>query len=250
MSNTTTFELTIYIAGAGARLQEGGPSAAGHIWYGLSGQNRSYGFAPKDPKRTLEPVVGTDVDDDTQNYQDVAFKATYQVTEAQYQKLLAFGERPFAHGFDNTYWAPTNSCVDFVWAALGHAGIVDNGHQGSLFPVNNRADLYRFVDLPLVEQIDLLREIPNPNGPLPEDPWFGSLPPDALIDELAEAFNNAQTQASPIILDLDGNGVQTVGLGAGVHFDDDANGFAQKSGWLGQGDGLLAANQPHWRQTA
>jgi hypothetical protein len=71
-----------------------------------------------------------------------------------------------------------------------------------------------------------------------------------LIDELAAAFNNAQTQVSPVILDLDGNGVQTVGLGAGVHFDHDANGFAQKSGWLGQGDGLLAANQAHWRQTA
>jgi hypothetical protein len=65
------------------------------------------------------------------------------------------------------------------------------------------------------------------------------LPPDALIDELADAFNNAQTQVSPVILDLDGNGVQTVGLGAGVHFDHDANGFAQQTGWVGQGDGLL-----------
>ena len=46
------------------------------------------------------------------------------------------------------------------------------------------------------------------------------------------------------------NGLQTVGVEASVHFDHDANGFAQKSGWLGQGDGLLAANQAHWRQTA
>jgi len=47
------------------------------------------------------------------------------------------------------------------------------------------------------------------------------------------------TEASSIILDLDGNGVQTVGLEAGVHFDHNANGFAQLTGWVGPGDGLL-----------
>lgn len=53
MSTTaTTFELTIYIAGEGARIQGDTPSLAGHIWYGLSGQVRSFGFAPVDPKLT------------------------------------------------------------------------------------------------------------------------------------------------------------------------------------------------------
>ena len=60
-----------------------------------------------------------------------------------------------------------------------------------------------------------------PNGPNPEDPWFGSQSPDALIDTIRNRFEDAQRQASPIILDLDGNG------------------FAQRTGWLGQGDGLL-----------
>lgn len=32
MSNTTTFELTIYIAGKGSHLQDGSLSGAGHIW--------------------------------------------------------------------------------------------------------------------------------------------------------------------------------------------------------------------------
>jgi len=72
-----------------------------------------------------------------------------------------------------------------------------------------------------------------------DQPDFSDPEVQRLIEALADAFNNAQNQASPIILDLDGNGVQTVGLDAGVHFDHNANGFAQQTGWVGQGDGLL-----------
>lgn len=43
----------------------------------------------------------------------------------------------------------------------------------------------------------------------------------------------------PIVLDLDGNGIQTVTLAAGVHFDHDGNLRAELSGWTGAGDGLL-----------
>ena len=45
---------------------------------------------------------------------------------------------------------------------------------------------------------------------------------------------------SPIILDLDGNGVATQSTSARVHFDHDANGFAELTGWVGSGDALLA----------
>jgi len=83
-----------------------------------------------------------------------------------------------------------------------------------------------------------------------DQPDFSDPEVQRTIEALAAAFNNAQNQASPIILDLDGNGVQTVGLDAGVHFDHNASGFAQQTGWVGQGDGLLAANQAHWRQAA
>jgi len=209
----TNYELTIYIAGAGARLQEGGTSAAGHIWYGLSGQSQSFGFAPKDPKSTLAPVEGKPVINDTQNYRDAAFKITYQVTEAQYQKLLEFGRDPFAHGFNQTYWAPTNSCVDFVWAGLAHAGINSNQFEGSTIPIHNRTDLQRFVDLPIVSQIDLLRETPNPNGGNPEDPWYGSLSPDKvsaqaktdqqLITEVKKYLQSQPVNNAPAATGLD-----------------------------------------------
>ncbi|MGE0351430.1 hypothetical protein [Hydrogenophaga sp.] len=41
------------------------------------------------------------------------------------------------------------------------------------------------------------------------------------------------------MLDLDGNGVQTVSLSNGVFFDHGADGFAERSGWVAPGDGLL-----------
>ncbi|MEW6351609.1 MAG: calcium-binding protein [Thermodesulfobacteriota bacterium] len=43
----------------------------------------------------------------------------------------------------------------------------------------------------------------------------------------------------PLVLDLIGNGPVTVGVDAGIHFDQDANGFAEASGWIGPGAGVL-----------
>ena len=43
----------------------------------------------------------------------------------------------------------------------------------------------------------------------------------------------------PLILDLDGDGIETVSVENGVNFDFDSNGFAEKLGWVGSDDGLL-----------
>lgn len=45
---------------------------------------------------------------------------------------------------------------------------------------------------------------------------------------------------SPLVLDLDGNGVQTVASSAGVSFDHDADGRRESTGWVDRHDGLLA----------
>ncbi|MDP2793389.1 MAG: hypothetical protein Q8O25_04795, partial [Sulfurisoma sp.] len=49
----------------------------------------------------------------------------------------------------------------------------------------------------------------------------------------------ASTIPSPIILDLDGDGIETTKQGQGAYFDHDANGFAESTGWAGADDGLL-----------
>ncbi|WP_332853587.1 calcium-binding protein [Duganella sp. S19_KUP01_CR8] len=47
-------------------------------------------------------------------------------------------------------------------------------------------------------------------------------------------------RADPLVLDLDGDGLETVPLSAGVHFDHDANGLREATGWVAPDDGLLA----------
>ena len=73
-------------------------------------------------------------------------------------------------------------------------------------------------------------------------PWAGHSPND-LIDALDKLFKQAEITTSPLVLDLDGDGVETTALtqGAygGVHFNLDAKGLAEQTGWVGQDDGLL-----------
>ncbi|MEW5678647.1 hypothetical protein [Comamonas kerstersii] len=65
-------------------------------------------------------------------------------------------------------------------------------------------------------------------------------PSDCPMEDIKEKTRTASTIPSPIILDLDGDGViRTVGLSSGVNFDHAADGFAERTGWVAPGDGLL-----------
>ncbi|MCV9964825.1 cadherin domain-containing protein [Pararhizobium sp. BT-229] len=60
-----------------------------------------------------------------------------------------------------------------------------------------------------------------------------------LIDVVKGLFQDAEQARCPIVLDLDGDGIETLGHAADVHFDHDGNGFAELSGWVAPDDGLL-----------
>jgi hypothetical protein len=61
-----------------------------------------------------------------------------------------------------------------------------------------------------------------------------------LKKKLEEDLEKLEEMNSPLILDLDGNGIQTLPLrGTALYFDHDSNGFAEKTGWVGPNDGLL-----------
>gem|GEM_PF-1335178 len=61
-----------------------------------------------------------------------------------------------------------------------------------------------------------------------------------LADLYRSLFGKAEVTTSPILLDLDRDGViQTLGTSAGTHFDHDGNGFKELSGWVAEGDGIL-----------
>jgi len=53
----------------------------------------------------------------------------------------------------------------------------------------------------------------------------------------------ARALSTPLILDLDGNGVQTTHLSEGVSFDLNATGETIRTAWVAQGDGLLAIDR-------
>ena len=59
---------------------------------------------------------------------------------------------------------------------------------------------------------------------------------------ISETLSVAETSRSPLVLDLDSDGVETTGVENGTHFDHDGNDFAEKSGWVGSDDGLLVHN--------
>lgn len=62
---------------------------------------------------------------------------------------------------------------------------------------------------------------------------------DNPVTGIKETFTTAFNTASPLVLDLDGDGVETIGTVNGVYFDHDNNGFAEDTGWIGKDDGLL-----------
>ena len=63
--------------------------------------------------------------------------------------------------------------------------------------------------------------------------------PQNKMDKIDELMDTAEKTKSPLIVDLDGDGIETVGVSEGVYFDHDGNGFAEKSGWVGKDDGIL-----------
>ena len=62
--------------------------------------------------------------------------------------------------------------------------------------------------------------------------------PCGCVEEPTDPIH-ATSRQSPIILDLDGDGVETVSVENGVYFDHDGNLFAEKTGWAGADDAFL-----------
>ncbi|MDO9011569.1 MAG: hypothetical protein Q7U78_07125 [Gallionella sp.] len=62
---------------------------------------------------------------------------------------------------------------------------------------------------------------------------------DNFLTGIQKLFHQAEITRSPLVLDLNGDGVSTVAISAGVHFDQNNNRFAELSGWVAPSDGLL-----------
>jgi hypothetical protein len=62
-------------------------------------------------------------------------------------------------------------------------------------------------------------------------------------------FNTAEAAAAPtvridpLMLDLDGDGIETTNVKDGAYFDHDGNGFAEQTGWAASDDGILVMDR-------
>lgn len=67
---------------------------------------------------------------------------------------------------------------------------------------------------------------------------------ESSITHMIDTFVRSQSIRSPLALDLDGNGmVDTISKSLGIHFDLDGNTFAETTGWIASGDGLLVLDR-------
>ena len=79
------------------------------------------------------------------------------------------------------------------------------------------------------------------------DVHVGDLDGDGDLDIVSASFNddtiawyeNNCDGSDPLVLDLHGNGIELLGVAAGVSFDIDADGVLETTGWFGPGDGVL-----------
>ena len=169
------YSLTIYTALPGTPLVDmggkpDGRSAAGHMWYLLSDgkSENSYGFAPREHGASSGPGKGFDTD--TRAYQNPAYSRTLEITPEQYAKLKQFGQAALDQDwrfFKGEYHGATNSCIDFTWGALKHAGLeihrpavtvhdgtvvapeyrgpIESHFDGRLKPGHNKVDIQQIV---------------------------------------------------------------------------------------------------------
>jgi Ca2+-binding RTX toxin-like protein len=226
--------VTIHIADRGTALSTGGASATGHMWYSLddgNGNISSYGFSPDrdhegDP---FAPGAINALGPGESEYTTEAYSRTIEITPEQFMAMDHFGSDPAAGGFDMYYNGVDNSCIDFTWAALQKGGLDPRGFQGALWPTNN---------------IDAVKDIGTENPPGTPDGvrWLNAI--GAAVNNLFQSAINWRPRRDPLAIDLDSNGIQTLGIGTDpVLFDADGDGVKTGTGWLAPTDGWLVLDR-------
>lgn len=216
--------ITIRIADRGTPRNGLDPSATGHMWVELNDGNgnvTSLGFAPV--VRTMWGQGHVALDDNT-TYLTYQYSKTIPISINQYDDMMDH----YPTWSDYTYIGGARDCINFVWDLLEQGGLNPEGIDGHPWPINNG------------EILDKMFPTPQGSMSLPID---GEVPIWCLPAK--GAFDKSPHIFSPLVLDLDGDGIEVTKLGYGadassVHFDLNNDGFAERTGWVTGGDGLLA----------
>ncbi|WP_165669492.1 calcium-binding protein, partial [Metapseudomonas otitidis] len=211
-------------------------SQAGHMWYSVSdnkGNTKSYGFqSTNGTPGFFTKNDGKVSGDDDIAYQSSTYEVTLEISKTQYEELIAFGENPQKYGFDQTdYNALHNSCIDFTYKSLqviGYNPPDETNEEGNIIPTDNRNKLYE-----LLKQYEA-------------DVIFYNEANQCIAPEVNNNFSSANNfiqRIDPLSLDLDGDGIETVGANAGITFDFDGDGLKTGTGWVKGDDGFLVLDR-------
>jgi len=217
------------------RVDVGGADGLPHAFIVITdsdGVETGHGFAPAQAGSLFGP--GQIYDDYFHEYQFST--GPTPITNQQLQDLQDFitgsQESPPYYSVPGEWVPPldNHNCSTWIIDALNTAGIPDVFGVSSSWAWNPYGQAISVGVIDLWNQltdwsIDLLG-IDDTFTPPPSD--LGTPPP---------------TPGSPIVLDLDGDGIETVGLSADIHFDHDGDGFKELSGFTNADDGLLALDR-------
>ncbi len=206
------YTATVYVAAPGTTINDPdndelqSKSLPGHMYYMISDdrEQNGYGFAPAGHGSPLG--AGLVSDKDFLSYQDPYYARTIEITRDQYEKLKEYGNAGIKGQdtyFDLYYNGATNSCIDFTWGALNHAGLhqqlgLPNGQStalrdadGRVMPLSNIAALQ---SIPLPFPKSLLNDVDRNPAP---DGWV-----EKAGQAKASALEHVQGKVQDVINDI------------------------------------------------
>nr|WP_318381956.1 calcium-binding protein [uncultured Enterobacter sp.] len=241
-------KIIVNIAGPSHPLANNTTSTAGHLWLSyedpITGEMVDAGYNNKNGV----------VDTDSKLYLDGFTTVDFDVPESQIANVIDYlkndtnndgsvipnSSSAAKEGFNpGDYNLFNNSCVDFTWKLLEKAGINKYGYEGNTSPIDNVLTLRL---LQLYPDSDPAR-YPFPAGSDGVNP-FGAYPFNmGLPNPAGPDLGPPEDAASPVIIDLDGDGIETLSLAENIFFDHDGNQFAENTGWVAADDGLLVLDK-------
>jgi hypothetical protein len=192
---------------------------------GPDGVERGYGLAPLEHGS----LTGSGWIYDDTNHEYSASTGKIPLDVDSYARLSSYIQESISN--PPPYYLPYGSqCANWAFVALTKTGIPAISSP-NLSPDYFLRDLFETVAWnPYTQWVNLkLRDLFNQSRN-----WL-----DNVIEAVRNNFATASTIPSPIILDLDNDGIETTAVKTGVYFDHQNDGFAEQTGWVGGDDGLL-----------
>jgi hypothetical protein len=164
----------------------GWTSEHGHMWLTMP-DGKDYGY-------TGSTVIDND---DSKTYAPGYYTHEIELTDQQLAQLQQFLDTAVDNGFGpNDYNPFTNSCVDFVWEALYHAGVNPLHYDGRIFPEWNEY----ILKLWFPEKYDEFDEMDD------------GCSVNSDVNVMWELAQRWRPRGDPIVFDLDGDGVETTAV--------------------------------------